>query len=231
MKKLLRLELERFSLKPHLIGLIIANIIILLLCVMVSTVIKALGGIMAAAGLPQISLTTVSLSAMLVRATLTVWQGALIAKLIVEEYQNKTIGLLFTYPVNFKKIILAKLTLICGLIFLFHIASYIFQNVTVYLISEQIDIVTYRFESLSTQFLIIVSTILFGLVPLTVGMINKSTIATVVSSVVMIAFSSNSQGRTAGLLSIPAVALVLGIVGCVAASITVKKMLSSDLQV
>lgn len=231
MKKLLRLELERFSLKPHLIGLIIANIIILLLCIMVSTVIKALGGIMAAAGLPQISLTTVSLSAMLVRATLTVWQGALIAKLIVEEYQNKTIGLLFTYPVNFKKIICAKLTLICGLIFLFHIASYIFQNVTVYLISEQIDIVTYRFESLSTQFLIIVSTILFGLVPLTVGMINKSTIATVVSSVVMIAFSSNSQGRTAGLLSIPAVALVLGIVGCVTASITVKKMLSSDLQV
>ena len=60
MRKLIRLELERFSIKPHLIGLLIANIIILLLCVMVSTFIKALGGVMAAAGLPDFSLTTVN---------------------------------------------------------------------------------------------------------------------------------------------------------------------------
>lgn len=231
MRKLIRLELERFSLKPHLIGLLIANVTILLLCIMVSTFIKALGGVMAAAGLPEISLTTVSLSTMLVRAVLIVWQGALIAKLIVEEYQNKTIGLLFTYPVNFKKIVWAKITLICSLIFLFHIASSIFQNVAVYLISGQIDFVTYQFESLITQLLIIVSTVLLGLVPLAVGMINKSTIATVVSSVVIVAFSSNSQGSTAGLLSIPVIALILGVVGLVAASAAVKKMLVSDLQV
>lgn len=92
MRKLIRLELERFSIKPHLIGLFIANLVILLLCVMVSTFIQALGGVMAVAGLPEFSLTTVSLSVMLVRATLIVWQGALIAKLIVEEYQNKTSG-------------------------------------------------------------------------------------------------------------------------------------------
>lgn len=231
MRKLIRLELERFSIKPHLLGLLIANITILLLCVMASTFIKALGGVMAAAGLPEFSLTTISLSTMLVRATLIVWQGALIAKLIVEEYQNKTIGLLFTYPINFKKIIWAKIALICGLIFLFHVVSSIFQNVAVYLISGQIDFVTYRFESLITQLLIIVSTILLGLVPLAIGMINKSTIATVVSSVVIVAFSSNSQGSTAGLLSIPIIALFLGVIGLAVASVAVKKILTSDLQI
>lgn len=196
---------------------------------MVSTFIKALGEVIATAGLPEISLTTVSLSTMLVRATLIIWQGVLIAKLIVEEYQNKTISLLFTYPINLKKIIWAKITLICGLIFLFHVVSSIFQNVAVYLISGQIDFVTYRFENLTTQLLIIISTILLGLVPLTVGMINKSTIATVVSSVVIVAFSSNSQGSTAGLLSIPIIALILGVIGLVVASVTVKQMLTSDL--
>lgn len=231
MRMLIRLELERFSIKPHLIGLLIANIIILLLCVMVSTFIQALGGVMAAAGLPDFSLTTVSLSTMLVRATLIVWQGVFIAKLIVEEYQTKTIGLLFAYPVNFKKVIWAKITLICGLLFLFHITSSIFQNIAVYLISGQVDFVTYRFENLTTQLLIIVSTISLGLVPLAIGMINRSTIVTVVSSVVIVAFSSNSQGTTAGLLSIPVIALILGAVGLVVASVAVKKMLTSDLQV
>lgn len=229
MKKLISLELERFSLKPHLIGLLIANIIILLLCMMVSTFIKALGGVMVAAGLPEISLTTVSLSTMLVRAALIVWQGVLIAKLIVEEYQNKTIGLLFTYPINFKKIIWAKITLICGLIFMFHIVSSMFQHVAVFLISGKIDFVTYRFESLTVQLLIMISTVMLGLIPLAVGMINKSTIATVVSSVVIVAFSSNSQGSTAGLLSIPVIAMLLGIVGLLAAGASIKKMLASDL--
>lgn len=231
MRKLIRLELERFSIKPHLIGLFIANLVILLLCVMVSTFIQALGGVMAAAGLPEFSLTTVSLSVMLVRATLIVWQGALIAKLIVEEYQSKTIGLLFTYPISFKKIIWAKIALICGFIFLFHVISNIFQNVAVYLISGSVDFVTYQFEGLTTQLIIIISTILLGLVPLAVGMLNKSTIATVVSSVVIVAFSSNSQGSTAGLLSIPIVACILGVAGLLAASVTVKKMLASDLLV
>lgn len=230
MRKLIRLELARFSLKPHLTGLLIANISILLICIMVSTFIKTLGGVIQAAGLPEISLTTVSLSAMLVRAVLIVWQGVFIAKLIVEEYQNKTIGLLFTYPVSFKKVIWAKITLICGLIFLFHAASSIFQNVAVYLISGRIDFVTYRFENLTIQLLIIVSSILLGLVPLTAGMIHKSTITAIISSVVIAALSSNSQGSTAGLLSIPVIALLLGIAGLVTAGITVKKMLTSDLQ-
>lgn len=229
MRKLIRLELERFSLKPHLIGLVLANIAILSLCLMASTFIKALGGVMAAAGLPEITLTTVSLSAMLVRATLIVWQGTFLAKLIVEEYQNKTIGLLFTYPVNFKKIIWSKIVLICGLIFLFHAASIIFQNVALYLISRQFDFVTYQLESPPTQLLITASSILLGLVPLAVGMVNKSTIATVVASVVLVAFSSNSQGNTAGLLSIPIVACMMSLVGFVAASMAVKKMLASDL--
>lgn len=201
MKKLMRLELERFSLKPHLIGLLIANVAILVLCVFVSTFITALGEGMATAGLPGIALTTVSLSTMLVRAALIVWQGVLVAKLI----------------------------LICTVMLLFHILSSVFQNVVVYLISRQVDFVTYAFESIAMQLIIIISTILLSLVPLAVGMINKSTSATVVSSVVIVAFSSNSQGSTAGLLSIPVIALVMGIVSLAVTSVTVKKMLTSDL--
>lgn len=78
------------------------------------------------------------------------------------------------------------------------------------------------------QLIIMISTIFLSLVLLAVGMINKSTIATVVSSVVIVAFSPNSQGSTAGLLSVPVIAFVMGIVGLAVASVTVKKMLTSD---
>ena len=51
-------------------------------------------------------------------------------------------------------------------------------------------------------------------------MIKKSTIATIVS---------NSQRVGAGLLSIPIVAIVFGMIGAGFSAITVRKMVSSDL--
>lgn len=72
---------------------------------------------------------------------------------------------------------------------------------------------------------------LLGFIPIAVGMVNKSAIAAVVTSVVIAAFSSNSQGSTAGLLSIPIIAIILGIAGLVAMCITIKKMTKSDLPV
>lgn len=231
MKKLIRLELERFSLKPHLIGLLTANIVILLLCLFVSTFLNLLGNFMVEAGLPNITLTTVSLAAMLVRATLIVWQGILIAKLIIEEYQNKTMGLLYTYPLSRKKLIFAKLTLISGLILLFHLISNVFQHLAIFLIGLQFRFVSYRPENMVIQLVIIISTILLGFIPLAVGMVNKSSISTVVASVVIVAFSSNSQGSSAGLLSIPVIALLLGMIGLVVTWGTIKKITASDLPV
>lgn len=229
MKTLIKLELERFSLKPHIFGLVIANIVILILCVFVSTFLKLLGDFMIAAGLPEITLTTVSLATMLVRATLIVWQGVLIAKLIVEEYQNKTMSLLYTYPISRQKLIYAKITLISGIMLLFHMVSSAFQHLAIYLISLPLDFVSYSLDNVAMQLVIIVSTMLLAFIPLAVGMVNKSTIATVVTSVVIVAFSSNSQGSTAGLLSIPIISITLGFVGLVVMCITIKKMTKADL--
>lgn len=231
MKNLIKLELDRFTLKPHIVGLVIANIVILTLCVFVSTFLKLLGDFMIAAGLPEITLTTVSLATMFVRATLIVWQGVLIAKLIVEEYQNKTMSLLYTYPISRQKLIFAKAILISGVMLLFHVVSSVFQHLAIYLISLPLEFVSYSLENIAIQLVIIISTMLLGFIPIAVGMVNKSTIATVVTSVVIAAFSSNSQGSTAGLLSIPIIAIMLGIVGLVVMCITIKKMSKSDLPV
>lgn len=184
---------------------------------------------MIAAGLPEITLTTVSLATMLVRATLIVWQGVLIAKLIVEEYQNKTMSLLYTYPISRQKLIYAKITLISGIMILFHMVSSAFQHLAIYLISLPLDFVSYSLDNVAIQLVIIVSTMLLAFIPLAVGMVNKSTIATVVTSVVIVAFSSNSQGSTAGLLSIPIISITLGFVGLVVMCITIKKMTKADL--
>ena len=229
MWNLIRMEIKKVPLKPHIAGLLIANFIIFLLSIFTSSLLTASGNISTLPGFAPVQLDTVTLAAMLVRATLIVWEAVLISVFVIEEYRNKTIGLLFTYPISRTKLITAKLILICGIMFLFHVLSNIFQYATIFLAAKCFDFVTFSFGNIMAQAVTTISAILLGLLPLYVGMIKKSAIATVVSSIIIVAIASNSQGSSAGLLSIPIAAIIFGIIGITFSAITMRKMILSDL--
>ena len=228
MLNLIKLELKRVSLKSHFIGLLAANIVIALLSAFTSSLLNAGGGV-AVTGLPPAQLDTLTLAIMLVRATLIIWEAVLISVFIVEEYRNKTINLLFTYPVQRGKLIAVKIILICGVMLLFHALSGVFQFTCLSVASKYFSFVTVSPANLLTQAVTALSAVLLGLLPLYVGMIKKSTIATIVSSFAIAAVVSNSQGSGAGLIAIPIAAIVSGVIGAGFSAITVHKMVSSDL--
>ena len=228
MLNLIKLELKRVSLKSHFIGLLAANIVIALLSAFTSSLLNAGGGV-AVTGLPPAQLDTLTLAIMLVRATLIIWEAVLISVFIVEEYRNKTINLLFTYPVQRGKLIAVKIILICGVMLLFHALSGVFQFTCLSVASKYFPFVTVSPANLMTQAVTALSSVLLGLLPLYIGMIKKSTIATIVSSFAIAAIVSNSQGSGAGLMSIPIAAIVFGVIGAGFSAITVRKMVSSDL--
>ena len=228
MLNLIKLELKRVSLKSHFIGLLAANIVIALLSAFTSSLLNAGGGV-AVTGLPPAQLDTLTLAIMLVRAALIVWEAVLISVFVVEEYRNKTINLLFTYPVQRGKLIAVKIILICGVMLLFHALSGVFQFACLSVASKYFPFVTVSPANLMTQAVTALSSVLLGLLPLYIGMIKKSTIATIVSSFAIAAIVSNSQGSGAGLMSIPIAAIVFGVIGAGFSAITVHKMVSSDL--
>lgn len=229
MWNLIRMEIKKVPLKPHIAGLLAANFTIFLLSVFTSSLLTASGNISALPEFSPFRLDTVTIAAMLVKATLIVWEAVLISVFVIEEYRNKTIGLLFTYPVSRTKLIMVKLFLICGISFLFHVLSNIFQYASIFLAAKCFDFVTFNIGNILIQTVTTISAVLLGLLPLYVGMIKKSTIATVVSSIVIVAIASNSQGCSAGLLSIPAAAIIFGIVGIIFSAIAMKNMILSDL--
>lgn len=228
-KTLMYMEVKKNPLKFHFVGLLAANFIIFLLSIFTSSILTISEDIFVLTGLPSVQLDTITLATMLIRAMLIVWEAVLISIFIIEEYRNKTIGLLFTYPVSRKKLIIAKLFLICGTILIFNILSSIFQYVCIFFVSKYLSFVTFSFMDIGIQMVIMISSILLGLLPLYIGMIKKSTIATIVSSVVLVAIAVNSQGSNAGLMSIPIVAIIFASIGVIFSAITINKMISSDL--
>lgn len=179
--------------------------------------------------MPSVNLLTVDLSIMIIRAIMIVWQAVLISQIIINEYQTKTINMLFTYQYSRGKIIGSKLVLISFILIIAHIFSIIIQHTIIYFYASVNSSIVFSLTNPLQQLITMISTIFIGFIPLFFGIYFKSNISTIVSSIVIVMMVSNSQGNNAGLISIPTIAIILGLIGLALLIFTIKKMLMEDL--
>jgi len=229
MASLIELELKRFNLKSHVFSIMIANIVILFLSVFMTYMLSI--GQIPQTNLPSFEFDALSISSMLIKATFLVWEAVLIATIIVEEFRSKTMSLLFTYPINRKKLIATKLMLILLVTFVSIVFSELFQNICIFGVSKVLNFVSYGITSKDVFNLGItaITATLLGMLPLYIGMIQKSTIATIISSLFIVSIVVNTQAGTGGLISIIPISLVLGAVGLFFAAIAIKNIVNNDL--
>lgn len=228
MLNLIRLELKKSKLGWYLKGAVIANLLIIALVSLLpyaeetnSKVFLDMEEAMMAVGI-------------FVRATFIIFASVLIAKLIIDEYKNKTITVLFTYPVKRTKLMLAKIVIIsavtflaivisniidvCGFLIVNHFAEYVEASITADFIVEELTRITvYALASAG-----------MGLIPIYFGMRKKSVPATIISSLLVVAiFNSNNQGFN--LSSIIAIPLAAAAIGFIIALLSIRRIDSADI--
>ena len=71
----------------------------------------------------------------MVRATFTIFAAVLISRIIIGEYKSKTINILFTYPINRKKIMVAKLAIVVIFTFTTMVISSIFLDFSLFILN------------------------------------------------------------------------------------------------
>ncbi|WP_410983492.1 ABC transporter permease [Bacillus cereus] len=194
MLQLIKLEMKKCKLGWYIKGAIIANIVMVAMLFFVSYVSQIEGDV--ELGNPQGILLMASA---MVRGTFIVFAGVLIAKLVIEEYKNKTILLMFSYPISRKKIIASKLLITATLTFVTVLLSNIFvigiffalnsymlvipNTITVAeLIQEGIKVIPFAIAAAGTC-----------LIPLYFGMRKYSVPTTVVSSLLVVMIACQSQ--------------------------------------
>lgn len=118
--------------------------------------------------------------------------AVLVSALVISEYNNKTILIMFTYPVDRKKVIISKLFIIILFMAASMIIGYLCSSLFIIGVDRQFDLIEGEFsiEVLKNWiFAAIFSTIVFcclGLWSFAAGMIKKSVTVTIVSSVIFI---------------------------------------------
>ncbi|MNW32114.1 ABC-2 family transporter protein [compost metagenome] len=228
--KLISLELRKYQFARYFGYAAIANIAIFFILVMLGFIDY---------GAKDYAYATYAQSIILidscVRATFIVFAGVLLSKMIISEYKNQTMNVLFTYPIPRHKLIAAKLIIIffftCSMILLSDvilaillvIAAYFYPFISDTLTMEQVPglLLKYTVSALSAASM--------AMIPLFFGMRKYSVTTTIVSSVLlMLIVCSGFNGPAVSINSIIVIPLVLGMVGLWIAWMSLLRLETSD---
>lgn len=230
MLKLMKLEMKKYKIEGSIKGVVVANLVILAFMMIIMIAGKADG---------DIELQKYTTIFMVIQGfssvTFTVFAAALIGRLIIGEFNKKTIMVLFMYPINRKKLLIAKLSIIVIFTFLsilltnFIIGSLLVSANSFYpFITDKLTNVKVINFIISSIF----NALAFSgvsLISLYFGMRKKSVSATIISSVLIASLLySNSNGFS--LSSIAAIPITFGIMGVIVAYFTIRNIEHKDIE-
>lgn len=225
MIKLMALEFKKITVWKYLVSVLLAVIFIAFIIVVVPFLAEE-GDV-----LFNTSAEMLSMSALLLRVTFTIFTGVLIANVIIKEYETGTIVNLFLYPISKKKLLLSKLLVVIASSLLLLILSQlilggiiVFANNTGHLTSSRIQSTNFL-QFLLTSFFYFVATIATSMISLYVGLKTKSSVTTIVAAVIISLLVNGNIGSSENSLSRSFLTMgVLTLIGIVITVISLKNV-------
>lgn len=228
--KLIRLEMRKHRFSRNFAAAGIANVGILLFLIMIGFV---------DIGADDYAYADYQMAFMIidtfVRATFIVFAGALLSKLVISEYRNKTMNVMFTYPIQRHKIIAAKLIIVFLFTFVMIMVTDLLMG-SLLLIANQFYafipgsltyqdtlgfLLKYGISSLSAASM--------ALIPLFFGMRKHSVTTTMTSSLLLVLIvCSGFNGSEYSIHSLIIIPLTLGAVGIWIASLSMFRLETKD---
>lgn len=223
MFKLIKLEIKKLNLIGYIKPLLITTLVIIGLAFSVIVTETNEGNI-----LPNFNPWFYMID-VLVRNTYIIFASVLLSKFLIDEYKNKTISLMFMYPISRKKIILSKLIIVIVFTFVAIIISNIVIGIVIYVINYYAHVASSVInigQLLNQSIIILVNAInssFMILIPLYFGMRKKSVPTTIISAVIIVLIIElNNGGLT--LSTIIYMSLSLAVIGILIAYLTIKKI-------
>jgi ABC-type transport system involved in multi-copper enzyme maturation permease subunit len=184
--KLMKLEIKKYKLKRYIMGIIIA-----IICIMAFLTMSFIDNRINSPQDLDTYESVIWMTNILTTDVFLIFSSALIAKIIIGEYRDKTILVMFSYPVSRKKLMFAKLIIVV----VFAMSCILLSDALCILYVVTLDSIvnviagSFSFSYISDAFLSFLGFTVMGgilsLLPFTVGMKKKSVPSTIVTAVVI----------------------------------------------
>ena len=234
MGKLIKLEWEKYEIRKY-----IRNAAILIVLLVIFNYAMTFLGIAndPDTGVPDMAISNMGVSTnveLLTDITFLIFAAAMHATFIIGAYKNKTMNLMFLYPLNRKKIMAAKMLAVCIFCFagivIAKLACYGVSNLGFMMGQKASFPMDYNMLSVSFYIQLLIrsaATISISLLALLIGMIAKSSKVTVISSFLLIILMQGNVGG-ATLKDNLAVPIVLMAISVLAAILIVQRVEKKD---
>lgn len=149
-----------------------------------------------------------SLTNIIIRITFIIYSAVLLSRLVIDEYKNKTIQLLFTYPLERKKLMQAKIVIVFLFCFFSMILSTYIISMLVFVFNPMIGFfeipvsISDIIATIPTTLINSLMTAGVSLIPLYFGMRKKSTPATITSGILIGSLLNSSITNGTGQISL-----------------------------
>lgn len=218
MLKLMRLEWKKHQISSYFKGIAISIVAIFSVVGLMVWASKTESDLMFNDYTGYMALTNI-----FIRITFMIFSAVIITRLVIDEYKNKTIQLLFTYPLQRKKLMQAKLLIVFFFSFFSIIITTVIINILVFFLNPVLGLFEAPVsigEIIATIPATLINTFMIagvGLIPLYFGMRKKSTPATITSAIVIGFLINSTVGNGSGqfslfdFIAVPIVFCVLGL--------------------
>lgn len=221
MFNLIKLEMKKF--KFHMIskGVIVANLILLVMVMLICIASKVDNEVSFVDEKELgVFITIITI------ATFIVYGSVVLAKFTISEYEKKTIQLMFMYPINRKKLLMAKLIIVYVFTGLNVLVSNVFVITATSIVDHFIHFIPGGIGMGMIQYIMPTLGVSVGvsgflaIVPLFFGMRKKSVAHTIVASVIVVCLSVSSVGEQVEITGYFYRILVLGIIAALSVILT-----------
>ncbi|MEM5600582.1 ABC transporter permease [Bacillus cereus group sp. RP37] len=218
MLRLMKLEWKKHRLSSYFKSVAICIIAIFAAVSLMALGIKAEGDVLFSDFTQNMALANV-----FIRITFIIFSSVILSRLVIDEYKNKTMQLLFMYPLQRKMLMRAKLTIVFCFCFVSTIIATFIISLLVYFVSPMMGLIETP-ATIGEIIAIVPTTIIsafmisgISLIPLFFGMRKKSTPTTITSAVIIGMLISGNVGAGSNQVSmfdfiaIPIVLCLLGV--------------------
>ncbi|MGL6201928.1 MAG: ABC transporter permease [Lachnospiraceae bacterium] len=170
---------------------------------------------------------------LLLKTIFLIVEAVLITTIVISEFKDKTILLLYSYPIGKQKLIIAKVLLVVLLSLAGILCGQVILNLMFFGLHQfipdirfsitPVEIFSYGFTSVMVVFL--------GLLPMCIGLVKYSTVATMVTSIIILLVGSNSGLGMDNLIGNTLFTVTLGIIGLAATIYSINNLLKRDMKV
>ncbi|MBO0457893.1 ABC transporter permease [Enterococcus hulanensis] len=233
MMKLMKLEWKKNHLSKYLKTTFIATVLIFLITAFMAKMAQNQGELMFTNFNSYMSFVNI-----IIRVVFVIFSAVLLSRLVIDEYKNKILQVLFTYPVNRKKVIQSKLMLIMGFCFVSILFSTIVISLLTFMVNPKLELFPQLLElgdvinTFPTIITISIMTACLSLIPLYFGMKKKSSSTTITWGVIigLLVNATVSDGAaTVNMVQLLVIPGILALVGLTIVYFTFRHIESQDI--